>query len=297
MELTKNFFLVIFFCLFMLNFLSTVSLAQSADDDNKTKHEYPNNELEFRVRYIPSVDAESQAGDIEAIEVDSKYTYQLKAFGKLPLTVGLRTKYIDIENTTQVILPEHLTGLTTDIETTLPFFNFPRTYFRVGISPSFYGDDWDFQSSNFRLPFHFYATKQVNQKLTLLAGIAVFPKFENEVWPILGFIYKANEKLSFNLVPGQSNINYQLSNKITLFAEGGFSRNEFEVNFNDQKNVILLYREARIGSGIRYQLNKFIQTSLSVGKTLNRTFKYRDDLGKINLENGIYTEFRAVANF
>jgi hypothetical protein len=52
-----------------------------------------------------------------------------------------------------------------------------------------------------------------------------------------------------------------------------------------------------LGGGLKYSLNKFIDTSLSVGGMFNRTLKYRDSLGKVNIQNCLYTEFRVEAQF
>ena len=84
-----------------------------------------------------------------------------------------------------------------------------------------------------------------------------------------------------------------LNDKVTLFAEGGSSFNkEFEVTRNNDKNVVLRYQQSRIGSGMKYKFNKYIQGSLSVGGIFNRSLKYRDEQGKVNIKSGLYTEFR-----
>jgi hypothetical protein len=212
---------------------------------------------------------------------------------KLPLKFSLAPQYIGIENTTEVELPSNLTGLTTDIETTLPFFNFDKTYLRLGISPSFYGEDWDFETSNFRIPMRYFLIHQPNAQWTLMAGVAVYPDFQTELLPILGFIYQPNDKLIFRIVPKRPNVSYLLNARVTLFVEGGSSLNsEFEVTKDNLKNVVLRYKQMRLGSGVKLKLNKFIQSSLSAGAVFNRTLKYRDSLGKVNLKDGFYTEFR-----
>jgi hypothetical protein len=130
---------------------------------------------------------------------------------------------------------------------------------------------------------------------TYLAGIALCPDFQNTVYPILGLIYKPNDKLTFNIVPQRPNISYLLNEKVTLFAEGGNSFAEFEVTKDNLENVVLQYKEMRMGAGLRYKLNKAVEASLSAGGAFNRSFKYRDSLGKVNLKDSYYTEFRLVA--
>lgn len=250
-------------------------------------------QIDSYFRYMPSRSVDAQSGKVEILEGDTEYSYEFKAFDKLPLKLSLDNKYIGIENTTSVKLPAHLVGLTTDIETTFPFFNVDKTYLCLGMSPSFYGDDWSFRSSGFRLPSRAYLIHQPTDKWTFLAGVAFYPDFENEVLPILGFIYKPNDKLTFKITPKRPNINYILNDKITLFAEGGSTFGEFEVNKDNLKNVVLRYRETHLGAGIKYKVNKFIESSLSCGGIFGRSLKYRDDsLGKVDIKNGVYTELR-----
>jgi hypothetical protein len=249
--------------------------------------------IDVYARSIPNRSVEAMAGEVEIFSSEAEYSYTLKVCGKLPVKFSLAEEYIEIEDSLDSVeLPSHLIGVTTDIETTLPFFKFDKTYLRIGVSPSFYADDWDFPASSFRIPVRSLLIYQPNDKLTLIAGVAVYPDSENEVWPILGLIYKPNDKLTFELLPKRPNINYQLNNKVAIFAEGGVANSEFEVQRDNDKNVVLRYKEMRLGSGMKFKFNKFIQSSLSAGAIFNRYLKYRDDQGKVNIKDGLYTEFR-----
>lgn len=249
-------------------------------------------ELDSYIRYIPNRGVNALSGKVAIMAASSEYSYALKAFDKLPVEFSLDTQYIGIENTTGVELPAHLMGLSTGIETTLPFFKFNQTYLRVKFSPSFYGDDWSFPASSFRIPLRSFLIYQPNDKWTYILGVAVYPDFENKVWPILGFIYKPNDKLTFNIVPERPNISYSFNERVTLFLEGGSSYDEFEVDKDNLKNVVLSYKEIHLGTGIKYKFNKFIQTSISAGGIFNRSLKYRESLGKVNIKDSVYTEFR-----
>jgi hypothetical protein len=265
----------------------------NAGTEGKGEDDCHNSDSYFR--YMPSRKADSQSGKIEIMEADSEYSYAFKAFDKLPVKFSLDNKYIGIENTTGVELPAYLVGLTTDIETTLPFFNLDKTYLRLGISPSFYGDDWDFEASQFRIPSRYFLIHSLNDQWTFIAGVAVYPDFETKVWPILGFIYKPNDKLTFNIVPRRPNISYLLNEKIALFAEGGNSFGEYEVTKDNLENVVLQYKEMHIGAGLKYKVNKAVEASVSAGGMFGRSLKYRDSLGKVEIKDGAYAEFRLEA--
>jgi hypothetical protein len=277
-------FITLIFSLLLLNVY-----AQDAESDNF------NNEVDSYVRHIPSRSVKAQSGKVEVIESGVKYTYKLKLFDKLPVELSVNPEYVSINRSVAVELPSHLTGFSTDIETTLPFFNLARTYFRIGLSPSFYGDNWAFSSSNFRIPSRFFCIYQPNEKWTFICGIAVYPRYENYVLPIAGFIYKANDKLVFYIVPHRPNISYALTDRVTLFVEGDSSIAEFVVNRDNSENVILRYAQAHLGSGARFKINKSIETSLSAGEVFNHYLRYRDSGGKAGIKDGLYVEFRIQA--
>jgi hypothetical protein len=77
-----------------------------------------------------------------------------------------------------------------------------------------------------------------------------------------------------------------------MFAEGGIMSDEYEVDKEGRKNVVLEYQAYRGGAGISYKFNKNIESSVSLGGVFNRRMQYRDSLGKVNVGSGIYSEFR-----
>jgi len=249
-------------------------------------------ELDSYVRYMPSRGAHAQSGRVAVTDSASELSYDMKVFGELPVELAIGSRYIGINNTTSVTLPAKLTQISFGAETTFPFF-FDKTYFTVGLAPSFYSDNWSINPSSFRIPQRYFLIYQANQKLVFICGVGVFPDFDDVVEPILGFIYQPNDRLTFNITPSKPEITYDLNDKLTLLLEADMSSNEFEVDKDNLKNVVLEYNEMHLGTGFKYQVNKNIQSSVSGGYIFNRSIKYRDDdLGKLSIKDGLYTEFR-----
>ncbi len=246
-------------------------------------------------RYMPVVHVSQQDGKVGLMEAGSEYELGFKAFGKFPVTFSMNVGYVGVNNSTVVPLPAKLTATTTDLEITLPFFKVDKTYFRFGASPSLYGDDWNFKPSNFRIPSRYYIINQPNEKFTWILGVAFFPQYETPVLPIAGFIYTPNDKWAINMIPPRPTIVYSVTNKLDLFAEAGFDCDEYEVDYQNTHTEILQYSGNRVGAGVYYQFNKYLEGSLSVGGTFGRQLKYRESLGKVDINNGMYTEFRIVA--
>ncbi len=263
----------------------------NAQDSAEQKNIFPVEICSF-ARYIPSRKVNASAGEVSITTAESEYIYEVKAGGKLPLQFSLGSQYVGINNTTEVMFPSKLTGLTAGIETTLPFFKFNNTYLRLGLNPAFYTEDWHASSSSFRIPLYSFLIYQPTPKWTFITGLAVYPGFKNKTWPVIGFIYKANDRLEFNLTPKEPGISYKLNQKTVLFTEAGLSAQEFEVTKGDLKNIILEYNETRLAAGVRYKFNKSIQSAFALGGVFNRSLKYQDNSGKVVIKNGFYTEFK-----
>jgi len=248
-------------------------------------------EAESYFMFLPSQGARHMDGKLEITKAEAEYSCEVKLFGQLPIQFSLGNQYIGINKTVPVDLPASLMGLSFDVETTLPFF-FKNTYFRMGVTPSYYTDSWSLPASSFRIPSRYFVIYQPDSKWTFIAGLAVYPDYKDEVGPIFGFIYKPNERLSFDIIPTRPTVTYDLNEKISLFAEGSFSSEEFEVTRNNIKGVVLMYDDAYAGAGLKFKINKFIHASLSAGESFGRSIQYRDKRGKINIKDGPYGQFR-----
>lgn len=265
----------------------------SAEEPQESK---PSWEIESSYRNDFRTGAKAQQGSVGISKTDNLIKYEFKAFDKLPIELTLYNRYTSLDSTlSNLSLPANLTEFSTGIQTTLPLFKFDKTYFRLGVEPSFYSDSWDFEPSGFRIPSYYTVIYQPNPKLTLLCGVYVFPDSQDPVLPILGFIYKPNDRLSFNIVPRRPNINYDLTKKISVFAEGSFAiDNEYEVKFDNTRRAVLAFHETYAGTGIKYKFNKYVEASVSGGGTFRRRLKYDDSLGKVNLKDGGYASARVT---
>lgn len=249
--------------------------------------------VESYIKYMPSREADAMDGKVGITESDAEYSYDIKAFGKMPLELSLETRYIGIDNSTGVKLPAHLTKMAAGFEATLPFFGVDNTYLRIGGYPSFYGDNWTFEASDFYMPARTYIIYKPRDNLIFICGVAVFPQFRDSVWPILGLIYKPNDRLSFNLTPDRPNISYALTEKLDIFAMVDAYYGEFKVDKDGRSDTSLMYKEKFAGSGLSYKLGSSAKLFFTGGGVFGRTLKYRDSLGKVNVKNGGFVELRA----
>lgn len=251
-----------------------------------------NHEVETRLTFFPQTKSKDGNSHISIIESNFDYSCEYKLFDKIPVTFSLSSEDIDINENSNVPLPSHLIGLSTGIDVVLPFFNLDKTYINLGLSPSMYRDDWSFRTSSFRMPINTFLIYKPDDKWTFVGGLAYFPDFKDKFFPVIGFVYKPNEKLIFNFTTDDPSIAYSPNDKLTIFAQMELPLGaEFEVKHNDSENVVLIYNDTRIGLGVGYKINKFVSISVSGGGVLDRYIRYRDIDGKLSIKNGGYAEF------
>ncbi len=286
-KIVFNLLLFVFSAIFLFVF-------QALAKDNV---EDANNQVSSSVTYIPSRSAEKKSGKIGITEIESEYSHTSKLLGELPIKLSLNSQYISIDKSVGLELPSSLTGVSAELEATFPFLNVQHLYLNVDVIPSFYGDSWSFESSSFRIPSRYVGIYRPNDQWTWLGGIEIFPKYQDKVLPILGVVYTPNDRLSFDLNLDNPNISYSLNNKIDLFLEGRFSVDEFVVEKDNASDVILRYTESRLGSGIKFKINKSMNVSLSAGEVLNNVLKYRNSEGKVKIRSGLYFGVAIEAEF
>ncbi|MCU0652225.1 MAG: DUF6268 family outer membrane beta-barrel protein [Candidatus Omnitrophica bacterium] len=259
------------------------------DEENKVGFE-----ADSYARYMPTRSLVSQPGKISVTKAASEFSYAFKAFGELPVEFAIGGENVDINtnDAVPVSLPSHLTELTFGAEATLPAFGLEKTYIRLGITPAFYSSNWNFKANSFNFGSHALVIYQATDKLTLVAGVSVSPGFEDPITPFGGLIYKPNDKLTFDLVPTRPAITYQINDRIAVFGEAGFEGSEFKVSKDGYTGAALSYNEVHFGGGIKFSVNKYIDTYLSCGRMINHYFKYRDSLGKVDMKDNTYSEFR-----
>ncbi len=260
--------------------------ARAADDDDQIKHN-----IQIKSRHIFDSDVKAMSGEIDIIETELKYDLDFKIEGELPVTLSLDFNHIDLNENIPVNLPSHLEGRSFWFSTKfpMPFMDSEHYFMGVDIIPTLNTDSWKWRSGAFRLPFRIYGIYKESDSFILVAGVSVCPEYDTVVLPLLGLIYKPNDRLSFNLASSDPNISYKLTETTTLLWEFDYTLEEYEVTRSGTKGVVLKYREYSTGVGLQYKPCDYFRVVVSVGGVFNRRLDYRDGAGKVDPDAGLYT--------
>ena len=64
-----------------------------------------------------------------------------------------------------------------------------------------------------------------------------------------------------------------------------------------QKGVVLKYRSASSGFGLKYRIDDKVETAFSVGSVFGRKIDYLDGVGKVEPDPAIYVKAKVECKF
>jgi hypothetical protein len=136
-----------------------------------------------------------------------------------------------------------------------------------------------------------------NDKLFFLLG-ANFHSTGIPVFPVAGVRWQVNDALTLNLTVPRPEIDYDITHRITLFADASFSGGDFRVPNNAGSaigqpkfnNAWLTYESIRFGGGLRLKILPFASLQAEGGYEAARNFNFNN----LNNNNGINTHVKSA---
>lgn len=225
----------------------------------------------------------NMTGHVQMNESSLRLQYDTKFREQLPVSLSLNFKHLNIDESLPVQLPAHLEGrsLGLGVKFPMPFVERDDLFMGFDIYPSLYTDDWDWEGGAFRLPFRTYFIYKPDDNFIFVAGAWIRVDYDSPIVPIIGLIYKPNDRLSFNLASEDPHIAYRINEQWTIFTEFRFLIDEYEVTRGQNQHVVLKYSESRAGIGCRFQPNHNFEIAFSAGGVGGRRLDYEDDNGKV----------------
>lgn len=255
---------------------------------------------DIKTRMINESDVDKMAGNLEVVESGFGVSYESKMLDPLPLTLSFDYQRVDMDNDgIPVDLPSHMQGWSVGIGTKfpVPLMESDQHYLGVDVYPSMYTEDLKWDSGAFRIPVRLYWIYKYSEDLLFIAGATVRGGYDTPVLPIIGFNYKASDRLNFNLASSEPNVTYKLDDRTTALVEFDGKMEEYEVAHETDRSVILKYRSASAGVGIKYATCPYSELLLSFGGVFGRQLKYEDDSAKVEPDAGLYGKIKFSLKF
>jgi hypothetical protein len=175
------------------------------------------------------------------------------------------------------------------------------------VSPDFSGDVNKLTTKDFQIGGMLAVrySPYGNDKLFFLLGIRTKSDAQLVVAPVAGLRWQPNDVLILNLTVPRPEIDWKLSRRLTLFADGQFNNGDFRVpdstgtaigkpQFN---NAVLTYREIRLGGGLRLKILPFAAVQTEAGEALGRDFDYYRIHENLKVDNAPYVSSKLIFSF
>ncbi len=256
--------------------------------------------VKFNGRYSPSVDVKDQDGEIEYSKISLRLGFHKTLDNGLPFYVNIGPDhYIFKESDINILPPDAKSrGLRLGTEFHLPFVEDDRYSLGIELNPTFQSaKEVGFDGDAFRFNFSTFIKFRTENDFVWVLGANIRPQYDMVALPIVGFNYRVNDKLSFNLVSDAPNISYEVTEKTKLLWEFDYTFDEFEQVGGGRDGSILQVQDFATGLGIEHKFNDHISSSVGMGGDFDRIIKYQDENGKVVPENGVYFKVKVNASF
>lgn len=126
-------------------------------------------------------------------------------------------------------------------------------------------------SAGFAIPLH--------EKFILVLGVN-FASFRSlPVLPGLGFVWRISDRWTLSMIPPEPRLTYRASDQWQFWlqaeiAGGGFRRDDRDGRDSEYRNALVIYSEARVGTGFSYSTGSFT-LEVSAGYVFDRRFDYQ----------------------
>jgi hypothetical protein len=224
--------------------------------------------------------ASKNVGNITEIASSAKFVLSAQVRDTVLLRLGIGWLGYFFNPEPQAPIPQSLQAENLEIGADIQVS--PAILARVEALPGFYSNGTDITTRDFNVPFEVAATYFVSADLILLAGVYVDVNADTPVFPVIGVHWKLSDKWTIEGMPPRPQLQYVLSDHVTLFAGADLREETFRVDdqFGTSRgkpqlnNAVVQYNEIRAGAGLTWKVYKGVTVDFEGGCTPYRRFDY-----------------------
>lgn len=231
-------------------------------------------------------------GNITEISSTASVILSTQVRDSVLLRFGFEWQRYSFDPEPQAPVPDSLQGLNLAIGADVQIS--PAVLLRIQAHPGFYSESGNISWRDFNVPFEVAATYFVSSDLLIIGGVYVDVNNDTPVFPVLGVRWKVSDKWVIEGVPPRPQLQYLLSDSVTLFAGADLREQSFRMDeaFGQERNIpklndaIVNYFEVRGGAGLTWKISKNVSLDVEGGGTPYRRFYYpRADGFKVKSED------------
>jgi hypothetical protein len=219
-------------------------------------------------------------GNITEISSSASFVLSAQIRDTALLRLGVEWQRYSFDPEERAPVPDSIQGLDLAIGADLQVS--PAMLLRIEAHPGIYSEFHNFSWQDFNVPFEVVGTYFVSSDLIFIGGVYVDVDSDTPVFPIVGVHWKVSDKWVVQGVAPRPQLQYLLSDSVTLFAGADLREGTFRMD--DQfgqgrgmpqlNDAILDYFEIRAGAGLTWKVTKNVNFDLEGGCTPYRRFEY-----------------------
>jgi hypothetical protein len=265
-------------------------------------------ELEGEASYVGTGAAKrgsKSAGDITEISSSAGVVVSTQLNSQSLLRLGVQWQRYSFDPDPHVPIPDSVQGV--NLVLGADFQVSPALLLRIEALPGLYGTFRDVRFKDFNVPFEIGASYFVSSDLVFIAGIFVDVNSDTPVFPAIGVHWKVADKWVIEGIPPRPQLQYLLTDKVTLFAGADLRDTTFRMDdhfgrssgIRKLNNAILEYWEVRASAGLTWKISKNVSLDIEGGCVPYRRFFYpRADNFKVLSEDVVpYARIGLSAKF
>jgi hypothetical protein len=231
-------------------------------------------------------------GHITEINSSASFVLSAQVRDTVLLRLGVEWQRYSFDPAARAPIPDSLQGLNLAVGADLQIS--PALLLRIGAHPGIYSDFRSVSWQDFNVPFELVGTYFVSSDLLFIGGVYVDVNSDFPVFPVIGIHWKVSDKWLIEGIAPRPQLQYLLSDSLTLFAGADLREATFRVNdqFGQERGIpklndaILNYFEIRAGAGLTLKVSKNVNLDFEGGCTPYRRFEYpRADGYKVKSED------------
>jgi Domain of unknown function (DUF6268) len=231
-------------------------------------------------------------GNITEISSSASFVLSAQIRDTALLRLGVEWQRYDFDPEARAPVPDSLQGLDLAIGADVQVS--PAVLLRIEAHPGIYSEFHGVSWQDFNVPFEIVGTYFASSDLLFIGGVYVDVDSDTPVFPVIGVHWKLSDKWLIEGVAPRPQLQYRVSDDLTLFAGADLREGTFRVGeqFGEARGIpklndaILDYFEIRVGAGLTLKVSKNVNLDLEGGATPYRRFEFpRADGYKVKSED------------
>jgi len=156
------------------------------------------------------------------------------------------------------------------------------------LAPGLAGDFREIGGDDLRVRFGLTGRYRASEKLTLLGGLIYLEGYRSlPVFPILGAIYRPDERWIVSLAAPRSGVTYAASKELRLYLGAEFFAGEYQLHEPRLGAEVIRYRDFRAVGGANFTVVSGLKGEVALGYVFSREFAFYDPFDATRHDVGV----------